>query len=99
MWVINYLDIIGLSINIFRVRSLNLVSIAKSVILYFLYHNCGNMWPVVQRRRRHISVKGQGNPPAAEEIGMKRYKYIPKQYLVGKCSVSRTCIHGLLGQA
>lgn len=87
MWVINYLDIIRLSINTFRMRSLNLVSIAKSVMLYFLCHNCGNMWPVVQRRRRHISMKGQGNPPAAEEIGMKQpYKYVPKQYLVGKVS-------------
>ena len=62
----------------FRMRSLNPPSSAKIVILYFLYHNCGNMWPFAQRRR-HMSVEGQNHPPVAEEIGMKQpYKYAQK---------------------
>lgn len=58
----NYEDI--MTIYIFRMRSLNLVSSAKSVVLSFLCHNCGNMWPGVQRR--HISGTRQNNPPAVK---------------------------------
>ena len=47
MWVINYVDIIGLSINIFRMRSLNQVSTAKSVIVYFLSQHCVSLYAVL----------------------------------------------------